>query len=247
MTDMTNVSSIESLAFLSQHLALTGDPERPYRWIDEKRERRSKALWRPRSEFRQIRPDGKPNRRLIEIGGKRLYVARVVWILHNQQDIPAGMEVDHTNRDPLDNRPENLRLVDGSANQRNSIKTKMNGKELSSRYPGVYWDKANGKWRAQLHIAGAQRHLGRYPDELIAAHVVDAVKVLLLPAGDDLALHGASCTEPGLGHQAGISPEDVWTFIGEAKDKHGIDIDAILTRVALVGDQPLSLAEPAAP
>lgn len=48
---------------------------------------------------------------------------------------PKGLEVDHINHDPLDNRKENLRIVTRSQNQMNQKKSKLKGS--TSKYKGV--------------------------------------------------------------------------------------------------------------
>lgn len=50
-----------------------------------------------------------------QIYKKNVQVHRIVWVL-NFWSIPAGMEIDHINRNPSDNRIENLRLVTRSQN-----------------------------------------------------------------------------------------------------------------------------------
>ena len=51
--------------------------------------------------------------------GKCRYVHQVVWEQANGP-VPAGMHIDHINRDRYDNRIENLRLVSSSDNHANS-------------------------------------------------------------------------------------------------------------------------------
>ena len=50
--------------------------------------------------------------------GKNYLVHRLIWIYH-YGNIPSNLEIDHINRDKLDNRIENLRLVTKSQNQFN--------------------------------------------------------------------------------------------------------------------------------
>lgn len=84
-------------------------------------------------------------------------------------DCGPGEDVDHEDEDKLNNSKSNLRVLSRADNMRNrEIKT-MNGKPTSSRYPGVYWDKARGKWRAQASVDGKNVHLGYHKDERDAA------------------------------------------------------------------------------
>lgn len=81
--------------------------------------------------------------------------------------------VDHLNHDGLDNRRSNLRLATASQNNWNARKRS----ETSSRFKGVCWDAARGKWMAQIKAPGAQRHLGRFASEVDAALAYDAAAI----------------------------------------------------------------------
>ncbi len=59
------------------------------------------------------RPDGC---RYIGIDGRRYYAHRVAWLLV-YGPIPGGMEIDHIDHNPSNNRISNLRLVTKSANR----------------------------------------------------------------------------------------------------------------------------------
>jgi hypothetical protein len=56
--------------------------------------------------------------RCVVLNARKLYVHRLIWILHNG-DIPDALQIDHINRIKSDNRLENLRLVTHSGNGQN--------------------------------------------------------------------------------------------------------------------------------
>lgn len=98
-------------------------------------------------------------------------VHHIVWLMHNPA-IPEGYVIDHINRDPLDNRLENLRLATRSQNAMNAVgKT---GKH-SGLPKGVYVDwvyKGVVKYRAQLVVSGVVHRVGNLPtvESAVAAY-----------------------------------------------------------------------------
>ena len=82
---------------------------------------------------------------------------------------PPGLEIDHENRNKLDNRRHNLRFLTHAANCRN-----VPSQGGSSQYRGVVWDKERSRWRAQVKFDGRTRVLGRFHDEQAAAAAVVA-------------------------------------------------------------------------
>lgn len=87
-------------------------------------------------------------------------------------DAPAGLEVDHRNRDGLDNQRHNLRLCTHGQNQANG---KKYGPDKSSRFKGVSRAGRRGeKWQARITHCGRTHNLGRYDLELEAADAYDA-------------------------------------------------------------------------
>ena len=76
---------------------------------------------------------------------------------------PKGLQVDHVNGDKLDNRKENLRLVDQSQNQTNTPKRAHKSGFTHSRYKGV--SKAKSGWVARH----GKNYLGWYTTEVAAA------------------------------------------------------------------------------
>lgn len=102
-------------------------------------------------------------RLIVRMPDRKDYLAhRVIW-LHVMGAWPKG-EVDHINRDSMDNRWSNLRLLDRQGNARNQSIFKTS----SSGFTGVNWRACRKKWRAQVTIDGRHVHLG-YFDTIIDA------------------------------------------------------------------------------
>lgn len=89
----------------------------------------------------------------------------------------GSQPVDHINRDRLDNRKANLRLVTPQQ-QRQNLSAYRNGK---SRFRGVYWVKGKGLWRAEAQLAGVRYRFGQFEDEVKAAKVADAWRLEHMP------------------------------------------------------------------
>jgi AP2 domain len=78
----------------------------------------------------------------------------------------SQVQIDHANRNKLDNRRENPRLVNASENCRNKSKRPDN----TSGFTGVSWDKEAKKWSAQISIVrGKYKKLGRFSTKEDAA------------------------------------------------------------------------------
>ena len=75
-------------------------------------------------------------------------------------DNPNHMIIDHINRNRLDNRKENLRLVNKT---QNAINTKIPNNNTSGII-GVSLDKKTNKWRSYISINGKRKELGKYKD-----------------------------------------------------------------------------------
>lgn len=80
--------------------------------------------------------------------------------------------VDHINRNGLDNRRENLRLV---TKQQNSFNAKQN----NSRFKGVSYRKDTNKYRAYISLDGKRRWLGNFhtPHDAATAYDLEAIKL----------------------------------------------------------------------
>jgi hypothetical protein len=91
-------------------------------------------------------------------------------------------EVDHRNRNGLDNRKLNLRIATRSQNLANQPKQTRLGRASTSQFKGVCWDRARRKWA--VYIAATEpggpdrrRSLGRFDDEIEAAKAYDAAAI----------------------------------------------------------------------
>lgn len=80
------------------------------------------------------------------------------------------LQVDHINRNPLDNRKANLRICTVTDNSRN----KTSHKGSSSPYLGVSCSKISGKYIAAIRGNSKSICLGIFDDEIIAARRYDA-------------------------------------------------------------------------
>lgn len=82
---------------------------------------------------------------------------RIAWALYYGED-PCQMLVDHIDRNPLNNRIENLRLVTKAGNNRN---TKLR-KDNTSGAKGVTYRRKTSKYIAQINVDRVKIHIGCY-------------------------------------------------------------------------------------
>lgn len=98
---------------------------------------------------------------------KLMYLHRLIM------DTPKGMETDHINRNPLDNRRTNLRICTTSQNHAN----RPSKKGSVSKYKGVRHippsSRAKKEWIAELRINNKTVYLGNYKTEIEAALAYD--------------------------------------------------------------------------
>lgn len=80
-------------------------------------------------------------------------------------DVEDGMMIDHINRNPLDNRRRNLRVVTPSENTLNSRKRRG----CSSRHKGV--SKSGEMWQVVIRVHGRLKWMGKYKTEAEALAV----------------------------------------------------------------------------
>jgi hypothetical protein len=83
---------------------------------------------------------------------------------------PAGMLVDHKNRDTLDNRRDNLRLA---TRYENGVNSQIDKSKTTSRFRGVRFRKKSGRWVANIRREGKKVWLGSFENEIEAARAYD--------------------------------------------------------------------------
>jgi hypothetical protein len=94
----------------------------------------------------------------VRVDNKLYRAHRLIFLYHF--GYMSENEVDHIDRNRLNNKIENLREASRSCNSRNS--TQQNS--TSSGVKGLSWYKAYQKWQAQIKVHGAVKHLGFYSD-----------------------------------------------------------------------------------
>jgi len=94
-------------------------------------------------------------------GKKKIYFIHRLLAIQFIPNPHNYKEVDHFDRNPLNNNLENLRWITPSGNTRNQNKKK----NCSSKYRGVSWDKRNLKWKTAISINGKNKTLGHFETE----------------------------------------------------------------------------------
>jgi len=137
--------------------------------------------------FRKVKQCGK-NRKdwMVGIDGKLYLASRIIYFMHYGVD-PYPMEVDHKDRNTLNNNVDNLRLGNSVLQKQNRGMHSNN----TSGVKGVHWYKNGSKWVAQITVENKKKHLGYFatlkeaaearneavrkyfPEEVWAANLID--------------------------------------------------------------------------
>ena len=109
----------------------------------------------------------------VRLNGKLWMAHRIAFaIYHGREPWP---EIDHIDRNPINNRIDNLREASRSLNEWNKTDPRKNN---NSGYLGVTWNKQREKWEAFIGIGGKQKHLGYHatPEQARAAYLAAKAK-----------------------------------------------------------------------
>jgi hypothetical protein len=101
---------------------------------------------------------------------KTIYMHRVIAEL---MDLDLSCDIDHKDRDSLNNTCENLRSATKSGTCQNRGKQRNN----TSGHPGVSWRKKKVKWEAYIRVNHKRKHLGYFDNMEEAAKVYEEASV----------------------------------------------------------------------
>ena len=95
----------------------------------------------------------------IELNTKplgRFKAHRVAWLFITGED-PGEFQIDHRDRNPFNNKEENLRKA---TNQQNSVNTERAHLNSSTGVKGI--DKIKGRFRARIRVNGTRITVGTF-------------------------------------------------------------------------------------
>ncbi len=113
--------------------------------------------------------DGKGSLRL-QIYGRTYGAHQIVFAIYNGRWPSA--QIDHIDRNKLNNQIENLREATNAENSRN----RTNARTL--KYRGVSLHKGDGLYHARIMVDGHALFLGRFHDSMIAAHEYNKAAII---------------------------------------------------------------------
>lgn len=89
---------------------------------------------------------------------------------------PKGFVVDHIDGCRSNNLRSNLRFATYSQNKQNQTKKSKN---KTSIYKGVFWDKSQNRWIAEVTLHGKGQRFGQYKSEVEAAVAYNSAAIQL--------------------------------------------------------------------
>jgi hypothetical protein len=105
----------------------------------------------------------------VMVDNQRYYASRLIYFMINGVD-PDKLDVDHKDRNPLNNNIENLRLGNGSLQGHNRRIPIHN----TSGAVGVSWYEPTRKWQAYLTHEHSRKNLGYFICKIEAARAYNS-------------------------------------------------------------------------
>jgi hypothetical protein len=110
----------------------------------------------------------------VKINRLSYFLHIVIWIyVMGDESIPNGIQLDHINIIPIDNRWKNLRLATPAQNIANTNKRITN----KVGYKGVYFEKSTNKYIAEICVKGKRIKIGRFKILEEAARAYDRAAI----------------------------------------------------------------------
>lgn len=100
--------------------------------------------------------------RRVRINKRCYQVHKLIWLYMTGEQVPEGLQIDHIDRNPLNNRWSNLRIVTGHQNLLNR----------GIRFSVPYLSKRNNKWRVQHKASRTYLSFDSFSDAGKAALVI---------------------------------------------------------------------------
>jgi len=116
---------------------------------------------------------GNKGYRRVKINNVEYATHRLVWMY--TYGVWPMKQLDHIDRDPLNNRVNNLREADTAQNRQNINRPRSN----TSGYLGVTWNKCVNKWQAVIGVGGVCKYLGVFTTPEAAHEAYLAAKAKL--------------------------------------------------------------------
>ena len=109
--------------------------------------------------------------RSVQVNHNNYLVHRLIWLII--KGVWPKNQIDHIDHDRGNNKIDNLREATQTENQRNGCIQKNN----TSGFVGVYWSKANKKWRAGICLNNKNMCLGYFIEKADAIAAREAANI----------------------------------------------------------------------
>lgn len=105
---------------------------------------------------------------VVGVDGVTYYASRIIYYMTHEKD-PGDAQIDHGDKNWLNNNASNLRLDVTNDVQPVNRPTR---RDNTSGVVGVYWDRTRERWAAGVRVNKKNRHLGRFTCKVDAARAV---------------------------------------------------------------------------